>query len=270
MRPWLLAPLLIATPAAAGPLDAFTADATCIVEANSVVHLSSPTQGTLSEVTVERGQAVKAGDVVARLESSVEQATYEEAARKAASDVVVRAKQADRDNAYGKLARIRSLAETKIASVDQLQDAQTTAVIADFAVEQAQFDQQVAEVEARRLKAVVDQRAIRSPVSGVVTRVGLHAGEFADPTVPIVVISENQPLRAEVYLPSDAYPLVTVGLAAEITLVGAVSGTFPAEVSSKDAEIDPASGTFQAVLKLDNADGAIPSGLRCTAKFGTD
>lgn len=260
---------LAAVPAVAGPLDAYTADATCIVEANSVVHLSSPTQGTLASVDVVRGQAVKAGDVVARLESSVEQATYDEAAQKAASDVVVRAKEADRDNAYRKLARIRTLAETKIASVDQLQDAETTAVIADAAVEQAKFDQQVAAVEAKRLKAIVDQREIRSPVAGVVTKVGLHGGEFADPTVPIVVISENQPLRAEVYLPSGAYPLVAVGLGAEVTLAGAVDGTFPAAVTSKDAEIDPASGTFQTVLKLDNADGAIPSGLRCSVKFAS-
>jgi hypothetical protein len=95
----------------------------------------------------------------------------------------------------------------------------------------------------------------------------LHGGEFADPTVPIVVISENQPLRAEIYLPSDAYPLVTIGLSAAVTLAGAVGGTYRAAVTSKDAEIDPASGTFQAVLRLDNADGSIPSGLRCSVVF---
>jgi hypothetical protein len=40
-----------------------------------------------------------------------------------------------------------------------------------------------------------------------------------------------------------------------------------AEVSSKDAQIDAASGLFQIQLRLPNPENAIPAGLRCTVRF---
>jgi multidrug efflux pump subunit AcrA (membrane-fusion protein) len=58
-------------------LEHEAARASCLVEANSVIKLSSATQGTLSQVNFKRGAAVKVGQIVAQLESEVELAQYD-------------------------------------------------------------------------------------------------------------------------------------------------------------------------------------------------
>jgi hypothetical protein len=59
---------------------------------------------------------------------------------------------------------------------------------------------------------------VRSFVDGVVTRVDLHEDEFADPSATLLVIAEIRPLLVEIFLPIEAYPLVKVGMQAEIRL----------------------------------------------------
>src|SRR5262245_60912934 len=46
----------------------------CLMEARVIVKLGSSVTGLISEVTVDRGDTVKAGQVVARLDSGVQEA----------------------------------------------------------------------------------------------------------------------------------------------------------------------------------------------------
>src|SRR5262249_18396927 len=116
-------------------------------------------------------------------------------------------------------------------------------------------------------KAIIERRLIRSPVDGVVTRVDLHAGEFADSSNPVAVIAEIRPLLVEVYLPVDAYPLLAVGMRAQVKPQEPIGGSYEAEVITKDPQIDAASGMFQVTLKLPNEKEQVPAGLRCAVEF---
>jgi len=49
-------------------------------------------------------------------------------------------------------------------------------------------------------------------------------------------------LKVEVYLPTAAYPVIRVGMHAEIRPQEPIGGAYVAEVASKDAQIDAASG----------------------------
>ena len=83
----------------------------------------------------------------------------------------------------------------------------------------------------------------------------------------VATIAEVHPLKVEVYLPTEAYPKVRVGMRAEIRPHEPIGGSHVAEVASKDAKIDAASGLFQIQLRLQNPENAIPAGLRCTVRF---
>jgi RND family efflux transporter MFP subunit len=279
MRPLLAALLLaLASPAQAqvqataqttapDRLDALTARASCLIEANRIVKLAMPTTGTLSRVLVRRGDRVTAGQPVAELESDVERAMLDAARLRAGSNALVAARRSELANAEARLQRARNLAAREIASRQQLDDAQTALDAATSALEQARLDQQLAALEAERLAATLQRRRAVSPVDGVVTRVDLHPGEYADTAVPVLTIAEIRPLRVEVYLPAEAYPLVQAGMVAEIRPQEPIGGVHLAEVVTRDPLIDSASGLFQILLLLPNAEEAIPSGLRCRIRF---
>jgi membrane fusion protein, multidrug efflux system len=261
--------VMIAPCASAGSadIDTMVAQSSCLIDANQIVKLSSSMQGTLSKIVVKRGDHVQAGQIVAELESEVEQAMYEAADLRAKSDAVIRAKGAEKINAERKLERQRQLMAKNVISAQILEDADTAAEVAKFAVEQAILDQQLAASEAKRLHATIERRTVRSPVNGVVTKLELHEGEFADPPATLATIAEIRPLLVEIYLPVEVYPHVQVGMSLEIHPQEPIGGAHTAPIVTKDPEIDSASGTFRVTLQLPNTDEAIPAGIRCAAKI---
>ena len=263
----LLAAVVMGIPADAAEIDAMVAQSSCLIDANQIVKLSSSMQGTLSKILVKRGDHVQAGQVVAELESEVEQAMYEAADLRAKSDAVIRARSAEKVNAARKLDRQRQLMAKSVISPQILEDAETAAEVAKFAEEQAHLDQQLAASETKRLHATIERRTVRSPVDGVVTKVDLHEGEFADPPVTLATIAEIRPLLAEIYLPVEVYPHVQIGMNFEIRPQDPIGGTYVASILTKDPQIDSASGTFRVTLKLANTDEAIPAGIRCTVRL---
>jgi RND family efflux transporter MFP subunit len=248
-------------------LEHEAARASCLVEANSVIKLSSATQGTLSQVNFKRGAAVKAGQIVAQLESEVELAQYDAAKLKAESDVVIKAKRAELEAAELKLKQFRQLIATNAAPMQKYEEAQTAVVLAKLALDQAEFEKRIAELDAKRLLAVIERRLIRSPVDGVIMKIDLHPGEYADPSTPVGSIAENRPLLVEIYLPVEVYPDVRAGMPVTIKPREPIGGSYTTKVVSKDPIIDSASGTFQVTASLPNLDGDIPAGIRCAAHF---
>lgn len=248
-------------------LEALTKRASCLIEANSVIKLAAATQGTIARMAVERGDSLKAGDIVAQLESEVEQTMLEAAELRSNSEATIKGRKAELVLATGKLARVRELAKRTVTSQQALDTAIAEAEVATQAYEQAKFERELAAVEARRMRATIERRVVRSPVTGVVTKVEQRVGEFADPAKPLAEIAENHVLRVEVYLPVEAYPLVSPGMTAEIQVQEPIRVVRLAKVQTKDAQIDAASSLFQLSLRLENGARDIPAGLRCAIRF---
>lgn len=273
LRPFALA-LALAAPiggawSAGGTdeLNRLVRNASCLVEATSIVKLSSQATGVLSRVAVRRGDLVEAGQVVAELESSVEAAELRAYRFRAQMDATIRSKQAELANSEKKLARQRTLATTQIASAATLDLAETEVAVLRAQLRQAEMDRELAGIEADRMAAVYGRRILHSPITGIVASVDHYAGEYADSSTAIATLAEVGILRVEVYLPLAAYPLVEVGMTAKVRPIGPIEGTFPAKVSSKDRQIDAASNLFQVQLQLPNPALVIPAGLRCAVSF---
>lgn len=254
-------------PRAETSLDLLTRRASCLIEANRVIKLAVATQGTIAKMAIERGDRVEAGEVIAQLESDVEQAMLDAADLRATSDAPIKSRKAELALAAGKLERIRELMRRTVSSQQQLDVAVAEAEVATQNLEQAKFEREMAIVEARRMRATIERRLVRSPVAGVVTKVEQRIGEFADPVRHLAEIAENHILRVEVYLPVGAYPLVTPGMKAEIQVQDPIHLVRVAEVVAKDPQIDAASSLFQVSLRLDNQNRDIPAGLRCGIRF---
>jgi RND family efflux transporter MFP subunit len=257
---------LCAGPAAAGLSD-YGPGASCLIGPNHSYKLAMATAGALSLVSVERSDKVKKGDIIAQLESGVEQAQVEGARARAATETQIRFKKAVADSTAAKAERLGRLREQAIANQQSVEDAQTAANAAKADYEQAQLDRTLAIFDVKRLEATLERRILRAPATGVITAVDLRAGEYADPANAVATLTEIDPLRVDVYLPATAYPEVAVGAKAMIAPKEPEAPARPAEIITKDPQIDASSGLFLVQLRLPNPDGALPAGVRCAVKF---
>jgi RND family efflux transporter MFP subunit len=246
----------------------YASRASCLIRPNNVYKLSVGVQGTLAHVDVERADKVKKGQSIAQLDSGVEESQLAAARMRASTDAIIALKAAVYDAAAAKVERIRKLSVMSISSQQQLDDATSAAAVAKAEVMQAELDKTLAGLEVQRLEATLERRILRAPADAVVTSVDLHTGEFADPANPVATVSEIDPLKVEVYLPADAYPIVTVGAHVRVTPAEpAGAAAADAVVSTKDPQIDASSGLFLVQLKMPNPDGAILAGVRCSVRF---
>jgi RND family efflux transporter MFP subunit len=240
---------------------------TCLIEANQVVRLSSSIEGRVTKLSVRLGDKVKAGEVVAELDSEVERALLASAKQVADSDADIRGRKADVDLASRKLARTRQLAGRDVLPQSTLEEQETQLTRAQVALDRAEFEHRIAEFDVQRLQAIVDQRIIKSPIDGIVTKIAANIGEHVEPSVPVAVISEMAPLRVDVSLAAAAYKQVQPGMRVEVRPSEPFGGILVADIVAKDPVIDTANGSFQIVARLPNADGELPAGVKCTARL---
>jgi RND family efflux transporter MFP subunit len=261
----LLLPIGLAPPArAADEAD----DTTCIIKPRVTVQLGSPIAGTLSATLVDRGDNVTKGQVVAQLESSVDQATYALDQLKATNDTAIRSEQADRELSQREMERKQFLVDQKIANLNSLDELQTKVRVGDLRVQQAQMDRKVAELTAERSARELALKSIRSPIDGVVIDRKLSAGEYIYEQTSIMTLAQIDPLSVELVVPVERYGSIKVGAIATVHPRPPVGGAYAAKVEVVDPVIDAASNTFGVRLSLPNRGHAIPAGIRCDVDWG--
>ncbi|MDR3372599.1 MAG: efflux RND transporter periplasmic adaptor subunit [Ancalomicrobiaceae bacterium] len=255
-----VAAIAVASNALAEPAD-------CVIEPSLLVKLGSPVTSVLADVLVERGDKVKAGQVVAHVESAVERSMVDYNRARSESTSEIEAKQAILEQKSGIVARKRGLQKSAIVSSQDFENAQAEYNVATQELSLAQLNKKMAEIELARTQAQLEQRTIRSPIDGIVTRRTLGPGEYVSPEVNIVTIARVDPLNVETYLPVRDYGLLKVGQTAVVRPNAPVGGEYKAQVIVVDQIFDAASGTFGVRLKLANPGNTIPAGLRCKVDF---
>ncbi len=258
---------LAAVPVRAGQDDVVADVTTCLVKPKQIVQLGSSVFGVLAELTVDRADAVKKGQVVGKLDTSVEQAQMALDNYRAKNTAQIEAARADLEWNMRELARRQKLASNMWSKVNDVDEAATKVEQDKIAIRKAEDDQRIAELEAARSEAQFNLKLIRSPISGVVSDIKLMPGEFIYETTPIMTLAQLDPLNADLVLPARRYHSVKPGAVAELRLLPPVDRTVEARVDAVDPLIDPASDTFRVRLTLPNPGNGIPAGVRCTAKF---
>ena len=255
-------PLLLL--AISGPATA--AEYPCLVEPHMVVDLSTAVEGVLASVDVQKGDAVSAGDAVARLESRIEEALVEQARARVAMRSAIMAREVSLARNTDKHERAVKLSSQKFVSPDELDELKSAVDLSRLELETERDNQRLAEIELKRFEAQLEQRVIRSPMDGVVVQRYLNPGEFAQ-AQPIVRVAQLDPLNVEAVLPGADYGSVQAGQPARVRLHGAGEPVIEAEVTIVERVIDAASGTFGVRVELPNPTLAIPAGLECTLEL---
>ncbi len=214
------------------------AEISCLIQPSLEINVGTPVDGVIEAVSVDRGDIVNAGQLLARLNSGVETASVDTQAAKA-------------EFGARKRQRNEELQRKQLISTQELDELAT--------------DQQMAELELRERRERLKLRAIHSPIRGVIVDVYRQRGDLVKQE-KIFRIAQLDPLYIETILPSRMFGKVRAGQVYDVT-PELTPTPQKAKVSQVDRVIDAASGTFRVRLLLANPRFDLPSGQRCAINF---
>ncbi|WP_371060250.1 efflux RND transporter periplasmic adaptor subunit [Rhodosalinus sp. 5P4] len=253
---------VLATPAAA--LDSED----CLILPGASVDLGGTVPGLIDEVLVEVGDEVREGDVVATLRSDMQEMMRRLAQVRAENRASITAAEAQLAFEEQEFARVQDLYERNVVPEAQVREREALLIRSRSELDDALSRVREAELEIERADVELEVRRIRATLDGVVSERFLERGEYLRDNGHVVTLVQLDPLRVEVFLTQAAYPSISVGDVVPVVPELGAPGPFDAVVASINPVIDAASATFGLRLHLPNPEGAIISGIRCTARFG--
>ena len=257
--------LAAATPAAAQPPASRSFD--CVIEPEQVVKLASQATGIIARLDADRGDRVSKGQVLGTLSDEVERASLALARARATNDHDIAAGQARLIWLQRKFERASQLVTGNLVSRNTSEEAEAEMKVAENQLRLAVLNHEVARLEVAQAEALLRQRALVSPLDGVVMERLLRPGEFRHDQAPVFTLAQINPLRVEVFVPAALHGRIRPGMLGDVVPEAPLTGQFQATVTVVDAVMDAASGTFGVRLTLPNPDLALPAGIRCTVRF---
>jgi RND family efflux transporter MFP subunit len=262
---------------------------------NEEVTISNQVEGTVETVFVDLGDPVRAGQVVAEvdtreLELNVHQqeaALQQELARLGLSDAnasfdeaatsQVRQAEATFNEAKIRLDRTRKLAESGVIAHEQLDAQQAQYDIAEAAGRSARENVRNirASVAARKAALALAQKKLAdaqivAPIAGLVKERSASAGQFLKSNSPVVTIVQINPLRLHAEVPESAVAYVRSGRPVEFHVDAFPERTFEGKITRLSPAVDQESRTLKLEAIVSNADGVLRPGFFVRATIHTD
>jgi RND family efflux transporter, MFP subunit len=161
--------------------------------------------GPLTEILVQSGYRVKAGQKMMSIDARQQQSTVNE---KRSTE---RQKKAIYDYQIVEAERQRKLFEAGVTSRDAYEQSHQ-------AFENAKADYEAAADIAKTQQQLLDYYTIRAPYDGVVGDVPVHIGDYVSPssTTPLTTVDQGKDLEAYVYVPTERAGLIKMGLEVDL------------------------------------------------------
>ena len=224
------------------------------------VEVPTAQRGRIAAILAQEGQSIKKGDILARLDMSVQEATVAMQEFKARSDTDIK---------YAKVAL--EYARTELEKYQKASASPADIRSKELALRQAEaylaktIDAQEAEKLAlTREKIVLENMIIRCPIDGYVHRINKQAGEAIDENQPFAVVVQTNVVLVSFFLPEQLFGKLKAGDKATLELASNPPLKREATVVSVDPYVDPAGHLFRVKMSMDNADNKIPVGVSAT------
>lgn len=258
--------------------------------------ISAEVPGPLVEVAADLGDAVKQGQVLARIsdeeqrylvaqqEAQLRQ-SLERLGLKEEKDRVqdiretpdVRRARADLQEAEQRYRRTRELVDQGIGARADLDSAQ-----ARFQAMQAAYDATLNQTrnliqEVERFKAGLDlQRkrlrdtSVRAPFDALVKERQATAGQFVQANNPLFTLVKISPIRLRIEVPERMAPWLKIGQVAEVSVEAFENRVFQGKVWRIAPTVDQTKRTFVVEALIDNANAELKPGSYARARIATD
>lgn len=197
------------------------------------IDVTTESGGVVRSIEFDAGQPVRAGAVLVRLNTANEEA-------------VLRALESSARLAQVQAQRWQELGRDKLVALDDVQTRATAAATAR------------AQVEAQR--ALIAQKTVRAPFSGVLGIRRVNLGQFIAPGTPVVSLQQLDPIFVNFSLPEQMAGKLPEGTAIQVTVDALPGQTFAGTITAVDPQVDPATRNFTAQATLANPEGALRPG----------
>lgn len=238
----------------------------CLVSPHRVSELAFGSAGVVREIGVERGDIVRKGEALARLDTSIEQSNLDMAEAQLQGTAAIQSAEAQLDVATKRLARNRQLFERGNLAAGQFEEIEGDQQVARLKLAELTEAQRLRALDVARARAILGLREIVSPFDGVVVERHVAPGEYVE-NKPVLTISEVDPLFVDLIIPAASFEAVRPGQAIEVTLDHPAGRKVWAKASVIDPFVDASSGTFRVRATLPNPDRSIIAGFRCRAEI---
>ncbi|MEY3209645.1 MAG: hypothetical protein RIT28_126 [Pseudomonadota bacterium] len=236
-------PRTLVTVAAVGPGEvAATIQSTGVVESEAQADLTPEASGTVISISVEEGDTVKRGQVLAVIQNASLDAAYERA-------------KAELARAERELAQVESLHKSGAVSNTELNTARDALNTAKTTLAEARSS-------AGHLRLV-------SPIDGTVAVRDLRYGEVAGGKRAFQVVDLDR-LRVVVKLPERDLSRLEVGQLATLTPVYDAEVHVAAELIRLSPTVDATTGTVRATLALPKGERTLRPGQFVSASLETE
>ena len=254
-----------------------TVTATGTLEPTNQVDVGSELSGIISSVDVDFNDAVKVGEVLARLDTTRldAQVLQSKAAVDATQARLVQA-QATVTEAEAQLARlvhVREISGGKVPSQQELDTASATALRARSEVASARASVAQAQATLDTQETDLAKTAIRSPIDGIVLLRAAEPGQTvaASLQAPVLFTLAQDLTRMELHVSVDEADVgqVSEGQEATFTVDAWPDRTFSARVAQVRFGATTLEGvvTYETVLEVDNSERLLRPGMTATAEI---
>jgi membrane fusion protein (multidrug efflux system) len=196
--------------------------------------LYSKVSGYVTQINVDRGDVVKANDLMATVASVETDQQYESA--------------------------VRDL-QNKQRNWDRAKDLTVHGWTSQQAADQAQTDFTMAVANVAQLATMKSYEQIRAPFAGVVTARFVDIGTLVQNSTtnktsnqPVVTIADQTRLRIDVYVEQRDVPYVHVGDIADVADGANAERKVQGKIARTSDELDPRTRTLFVELEIDNHD----------------
>jgi RND family efflux transporter MFP subunit len=238
------------------------------LEAPNEASLYARSQGYLKRLHADIGQHVKAGQLLAEIDTP----ELDEQLRQAQADLMT--SRANEELARATSARWKALFGENLVSRQAMEEK-----LADGRAKRAAFDAQAANVA--RLTQMQGFRRIVAPFAGTITARNVDVGQLvtaaggtqtstAGATGALFRIASTGPLRIFVSVPQAQAAQVKAGAPAQLLLPERADATYPARVVRTAGAIDPATRTLRVEVAVEDPHGQLLPGAFAQVEFALD
>jgi membrane fusion protein (multidrug efflux system) len=204
--------------------------------------------GSVTGLTAAEGERVRVGQVLCRIDAPALRDAH------ASTEIAVRSAENALQTALRQEQRSRMLADEALV-------AQRDVEAAHKAVTDAEA--QLAEARARLAAAgeQSDKTIVRAPLSGVVSKQGVHEGDIVAPSAPLMSIIDPSSMELEAFVSCEALSAVRVSAPVEFEVAGYPHEVFRGRIDRINPVADPATRQVRIYVSIPNASRRLVAGL---------